>query len=340
MWERLGEPDSVELELMRSSVIGYASGVEIEQLDEWLPRMEEVVRRSLKSGEIDHGLPTLVNARFLVGDAANATGDLDKFEAIAARQRQPYYNFYMISTRAALASFAGRFEEGEQLAQKALGLGQSMPGLDATGIYGIQMFSLRREQGRLQEVAPVLEHFVSTTPRESAWQPGLALIYAELGRLDEARTEFEHLSQDGFAGVMRDSTWLYCMAMLAEVCCFLNDETRAGTLYEELLPFAARNVVSPPTVACFGVAARQLGMLATTMGRWDEAADHFEKALEANKRQNGTPYVAHTQYQYALMLSARARTEDEARVEALLSESATTAKALGMNALAARIAAC
>jgi len=343
MSERLGEPESVELELFRGSVIGYASGSEMDQLEKWLPKIEEIVQRSLKSGEIHnvfYMLPSFVSVRFQVGDVGGAATDLDMLEPIAERQRQPFYNFYVSSSRAAVALFMGRFDESERLAQAALALGQSMPGLDATGMYGIQMFSLRREQGRLQEVAPVLEHFVSTTPRESAWRPGLALIYAELGKRSEARAEFEQLSKDGFAGVVRDATWLYCMAMLAEVCWFLNDATRAALLYEALSPFAARNVVAPPTVACYGVAARQLGMLATTMGLWDEAADHFERALEANKRQGGGPCVAHTQFQYAQMLRARARPADQERIGTLLSESGATAKALGMSALAERIAAC
>ena len=128
--------------------------------------------------------------------------------------------------------------------------------------------------------------------------------------------------------------------MLAEVCWYLNDATHAALLYEALSPFAARNVVAPPTVACYGVAGRQLGMLATTMGLWDAAADHFERALEANKRQGGGPCVAHTQFQYAQMLRARARPADQERIGTLLSESGATAKALGMSALAERIVAC
>jgi len=343
MSKRLGEPDAVELQLFRSFVIRNAGGDDITRLEELLPRFANIVQRSMEVGDVHsvfYMLPSFISTRFLLGDIEAAAADLDRLEPLAERQRQPFYNFYVSSSRAALALFAGRFDESERFAHAALALGQTMPGLDATGMFGIQMFSLRREQGRLAEVAPVLEHFVKTMPRESAWRPGLALVFAELGRTSEARAELEQLSRDNFAGVARDATWLYCMVMLAEVCCFLRDETRALSLYQALLPFAARNVISPPTVACFGVTARQLGMLATTIERWDAAAEHFAYALEANKRQGGVPFVAHTQYQYALMLRTRARAEDRARIEGLLSESAATAKALGMSALAARIAAC
>jgi len=244
-----------------------------------------------------------------------------------------------LSSRAGFAFFAGHFEQGEKLAQEALGVGQAMEGLDVVGPYGIQMFSLRREQGRLGEVAPLLKQFVATTPRESSWRPGLALVYAELDMLDDARREFEPLASDDFAAIAADSTWINCMAMLAEVCCALGDVARAQTLYARLRPLAHCNVISAPTVACYGVVARHLGMLATTMGDWEAAEGHFEHALEANAQQGGVPWVAHTQYQYAHMLRTRGKPADQVRVARLLADSAATANALGMAALAARIAA-
>src|SRR5919198_1058336 len=72
-------------------------------------------------------------------------------------------------------------EEGERLAQPAPTIGQRLRGHDALGIFGVQMFTLRREQGRLQELAPAVRSFVQVSPETSTWRPGLALIYSELG---------------------------------------------------------------------------------------------------------------------------------------------------------------
>src|SRR5439155_12836021 len=49
-----------------------------------------------------------------------------------------------------------------------------------------------------------------------------------------------------------------------------------------------------------------LGLLATTMARWAEAARHFEAALEMNARMGAAPRVAHTQFAYARMLLEKA----------------------------------
>ena len=56
-----------------------------------------------------------------------------------------------------------------------------------TEIYGLQMFTVRREQGRLAELAPVVAYFVLHTPTTATWRPGLALVYGELGRIADAR---------------------------------------------------------------------------------------------------------------------------------------------------------
>ena len=146
----------------------------------------------------------------------------------------------------------------------------------------------------------------------AAWRPGLALIYSELGRTREARAEFEHLAQHDFADLPRDALWMACMTYLADVCTFLGDTARAATLYQLLLPYAGRNVVIGSAVACYGAVSRYLGAFAATMGRWDEAAQHFEDALAMNARMGARPWLAHTQHEYATMLLARNQPGDHA----------------------------
>ena len=45
---------------------------------------------------------------------------------------------------------------------------------DAHGVYGAQMFTLNRDLGRLQSLAPHIEGIVAS--RASTWEPGLMLI--------------------------------------------------------------------------------------------------------------------------------------------------------------------
>ncbi len=184
----------------------------------------------------------------------------------------------------------------------------------------------------------MLQHFVESTPAEGTWRPGLTLIYAELEMLDKARAEFEHLARDDFGAIPEDATWNNCMGMLAEVCHRLGDARRAETLYGFLAPYSRCNMVAPPMVACYGAAARHLGLLATTLRRWDEAERHFELAIELNERQRGQPWIAHARQSYAAMLVERGAPGDRERATGLNTAAAGVANDLGMQGLAERCA--
>lgn len=274
-----------------------------------------------------------------LGDVGLRATEFDGYVRLADEVGQPFFQYVGVSSRAMLALFHGQFDESERHAKAALEFGQRMPSLDAVGVYGVQMFSLRREQGRLAELAPLVEHFVRATPAAATWRPGLAVIYADLERRDAARAEFETLAADDFAGLERDARWLMCVAYLADVCAFLGDAVRAGTLYRLLAPFDGHNIVVGPNIACYGAAARPLGMLAGVMERWTDAERHFEAALDMNARQVARPWLAHTQHQFAAMLLVRGRGEDRARAAGLLEEAVAAGEALGMNALVGRAAA-
>lgn len=201
------------------------------------------------------------------------------------------------------------------------------------------MFALRRQQGRLKEVEPVVRMFVQQNSAAAAWRPGLAVIYSELGLTDDARKEFEDLAQDDFADLPSDVAWLGTMTYLVDVCTFLADRARAERLYQILLPFDGANVVVGSGIACCGALSRYLGALAGTFERWDDAARHFEDALAMNARMEARTWLAHTQEQYATMLLARHRSGDRDKAAALLEEALATTRELGMRALEERITA-
>lgn len=271
------------------------------------------------------------------GDLSSIDAHWSRYRQDAEALRQPFYLYVCASFRAMRAVFAGHLAEGEQLAHEALAIGQRLRGQDASGSFGIQMFTVRREQGRLRELAPLVQYFVQTSQGHTAWRPGLAVIYSELGLMAEARAEFERLAVHDFAAIPQDAIWLACIIYLAEVCTALGDAARAATLYRLLAPCAGQNIVVGFTGASYGAATRYLGMLAATMAHWEQAQAHFEDALAMNARMQARPWLAHTQYQYATMLLARGQQRDQAQAAALLSAARQTSQALGMHALTARL---
>ena len=271
------------------------------------------------------------------GAVVAADAEIDALVRLAEETNQPFYLSLTLMFRALRALMLGRFEDSERLAQQALTIGQGVQTETAAGVFGLQMFALRREQGRLKEVEPVLQRFVQQHSTAAAWRPGLAVIYSELGRTAEARAEFENLAQHDFADLPRDAVWMGIMTYLADVCTFLEDRARADTLYQILFPFGGRNVVVGTGAACYGALSRYLGALAATLERWEEAARHFEDALAMNARMEALPWLAHTQEQYATMLLARDQSGDRDKAATLLDAALTTARELGMCALEERI---
>src|SRR6185312_10147052 len=107
----------------------------------------------------------------------------------------------------------------------------------------------------------------------------------------------------------RESIWLGSLTYLTDASAAVGDETVAALVYPELEPFAGDNVMIGHLVECYGAADRYLGMLATTLGEWDRAEGHFERAIELNRRMGAVTWLAHTDYEYARLLLARGRGE-------------------------------
>jgi class 3 adenylate cyclase/tetratricopeptide (TPR) repeat protein len=272
-----------------------------------------------------------------LGDMPATDAEIDAYASLTEEQQQPLHLSLTTGFRAMRALMQGRFADSERLAQQALSIGQRLQTETAAGIFGQQMFALRREQGLLKELEPVVRYFVQQHTVAGAWRPGLALVYSELGRREYAKVEFEYLSQHNFADIPRDSLWMGSMTYLTDVCTFLGDQAHAATLYQLLLPYAGHTVVIGNAVTCYGAVSRYLGALATTLERWDEATRHFEDALAMNARMEAWPWLAHTQYQYAVMLLARDQAGDGDKARELLKAALTTARELGMHALEERI---
>jgi purine-nucleoside phosphorylase len=63
------------------------------------------------------------------------------------------------------------------------------------------------------------------------------------------------------------------------------------------------NVMIGHVVSCYGSADRYLGALASTLGEWERAERHFERALALNRQMGAQTWIAHTAYEYGRMLA-------------------------------------
>jgi tetratricopeptide (TPR) repeat protein len=264
-----------------------------------------------------------------LGDHGRVAALADEHRALADELKQPSQQWYSAVMRAAWALLRGEFSEGEQLVEEALGLGRRAQTWDADFAYRIAMFVLRREQGRLEEIAELIRLSLDEHPGYRSFRALVPLLEWELGREDEARRAFGELAAADFAKLPRDGEWLFSLSVLAEAAARLEDGDRAAILYQLLHPYAQLNASTSGAVAV-GSVARYLAILATTTSRWDDAARHFEDALELNARMGARPWLAHTQRDYARMLIARNAPGDREKAQLLLSQALKTYEELGM----------
>ena len=319
-----------------------------ELLDERLAHATEMLQLAQRSRETERAIQAhiwLIFCLLEVGDIQAVDAELEALRPLADELGQPFYHYVALTAQIMRALLEGRWQEAERIAYQSLTIGRRLQGQDPSGTFGIQMFTIRREQGRLREIEPVLRSFGQHHSLASAWRPGLALLYSELGLEQEARDVLEQLAADDFSGIPRDALWASCMAYLAEVCAFLRDAQRAATLYRLLLPYAQGSIVAGGHIACLAWASRHLGLLAATMSRWEEAQAHFQDALEMNARMGARPWLAHAQHDYARTLLTLSRsaiplTQAHAyreKARSLLHEALALSRELGMRTLEGRV---
>jgi DNA-binding SARP family transcriptional activator/tetratricopeptide (TPR) repeat protein len=251
---------------------------------------------------------------------------------LAEELRQPTQLWQLTANRVLIALFAGRLEDAEMLIERALDYGRDAQTRDAELSSRVHTYTLRREQGRLEEVESILERSADEYPDRPMFRCLLTHVSAELGKEQAARRLLRALARDDFAAVPFDDEWLYSMSVLAEACALVRDVESAAALYAQLLPYVGRNAASPPE-GLAGSVARYLGLLASVEANWDRATSHFEEALELNGGMGARPWSARTECDYAAALMARGAPADLARAAELLEAALATSRELGLQAL-------
>jgi DNA-binding CsgD family transcriptional regulator len=345
-----GEALSLARRLDDTALLGAALAARRKAV--WTPdNLEE--RRALSAeivavaGERDDPELDMLGRRWLIadlmerGEMDGAEREMDAYARRTEQLRQPLDRWVSAVHRTNRALLAGRFADAGTHVAIALAHGRGAVGPAAETEHAAAVFTICREQGRLDDAEAALAAIVdsgSGDPAIAMLRCRLLAVRAELGREPDARAALELLASDGFASLPRDAYWLGAVAALAEACALLGDTKRAAELYDLARPFADHNVV-PGTLPCAGSVERYLGLLAATDGRFETAGHHFDRAVAANGELGARPMVAWSQHDHAAMLRSRGRLDDAERVLALAADAGRTARELSMTRLEERVGA-
>jgi tetratricopeptide (TPR) repeat protein len=270
-------------------------------------------------------------------DIAGVDAELEAMAHLADRTRQPFHRWRTTNARAMRALLDGRLEEAERLARGALeigGLRQSeyVPYLFEHAL----LVTIRWMQGRLGELQEAIRFHGERYTSLARWRN--ALVAVDLADEPAARAEVERHALRDFADLPRDGLWLLHLCSLAEACVLLGDERRAARLYQLLSPYADRNAISMTTMP-FGPVALRLGMMAATLGRWEEAERRFQLAMERCTQLGAPAITARVLYERSRMLVARGEEADLASAAELLARAEGICRELDLPGIGNRVAA-
>ena len=264
-----------------------------------------------------------------LGNRSRAERAIDGLEEVGTLRQRLNVMWLARHARAMMAILDGRFLSAEALAEEALSLGKRTHGAEVEGVYGMQMFTIRREQDRLSEVASVIKHFIDENPEETTWLPGFALVAADLGYRDAAQRRLNELAATSFE-MPFDAKRSASLSFISEVAVQLGDANAARILYNLMLPYKDMTITAGVATVCFGAASRYLGMLSTTLGDFHKAVEHFEQALDMNAASGSRPWLAHSQAEYSsLLMKIGGKTSIE-RAMSLSERASATAAELDM----------
>jgi tetratricopeptide (TPR) repeat protein len=312
---------------------GRAAYMPLDPLEERMAIDLETLALGYETGDRVAALMALFRlalGRLEEGQVAAALDHLDRFDRLAVDLRQAHDRYQGTLWRAGIATLRGHFTEAERLIEEGAALAATSQAPNARMDVIGQRFALIRAACRDDE-GPALVAAATEATAHHALRAGplfQALVQARLGNRDGLGD-----ARPGLPPIERTER-LGGQAYVAELIAASGDARSAAQLYPVLLPWAQRHFLF---AGCEGSWSRPLGLLAATMGRWDEARRHFEDAIAANQNIGARPWVAQTQVAYADMLLATGDDRDRARANELQAAARVIAEELGMPGLLARL---
>ena len=254
---------------------------------------------ALRVGE-EAGDPWLVTdaLAWIAGDRLEL-GDRAGVDRVAARCRElaDQLGGVLVPWRADVlavqsALLDGDLAESERLADAAFARWGDSASPDAVQTYGFQLAMIRTLQGRFDDTVALATVALERWPTAIGLRAPLALGLAGTGRLHEAGAIVASCAAGGLDGLPHDSGWLTAAATLAEAAGAVGDRSVAAALTEALAELPDRFATLAGPGVFWGSVSHQLGWLALTCGRPDDAVAHLRRACELEEGLGALPWAA------------------------------------------------
>ncbi|HVE95010.1 MAG TPA: AAA family ATPase [Acidimicrobiales bacterium] len=292
----------------------------------------EIGRLAEQAGDLElahqHQLSLLVGA-LLDSERQAMDAAVAGVAQLAQQSRSPFVLASAATVQATVAVLEGRYDDGDRFAAEVLTYGRRLRDRTMVNTFGVVVFPMWRERGRLAEFESVTARAVEQNPTVAGWRAGLAHLLCEIGKPEDAVVHVDVLATGGFSAIPSDVSRPYALCAVAEAVAALSDSATAEDLVALLRPHVGRAAILGLS-AYHGAIDRYIGLLDMTAGRYDEAVDDLTAAMAIHERMRARPWIARTEYDLARALVARDTPGDRERAVSLLNRALETANSVGM----------
>ena len=146
--------------------------------------------------------------------------------------------------RALRAQINGLVDEAGRRSEEARAIGAQVGARRAGLSYAVQSLFVARERRELDGLVELLDALAAEHPNQPGFLTTAAWVRIETGRFDEARVQFDAIAADGFDSLLRNGVWLPNIRLLSEIASALETPGPAARIYELMLPYRDRYIVT------------------------------------------------------------------------------------------------
>ena len=301
---------------------------------ERLSRADELTQLAAQSGNAEH-LAAAASCRALASYIGGDAAALDSCEAdlaeVSRETGEDFWAYFAGCIRYARQFAEGNLDEARQACSRLAESGSSFGTDDTQGPYGVQMYLVQREAGRLEAVRALITGEESPAQR---WPPGLLALYTELGLERPAQRLLQWLLERYTDRDRESGDWPIRLVFMAEAAIRLEDMAAVRRLRPLMAEYATFNLVGGHFVAVFGSAERYLGQLESLLGE-GSPEDRFNAAFALDVRTRAPLHQAETLAAHAVHL--RRVGKDMVQAQQLAKQALSIAQPRGLRRVTGRL---
>ena len=227
---------------------------------------------------------------YVQGDRAEIEQGAADMRMAAERSGLAYFDFWSATIDYGVRFMRGDFRGAESAANEVMRISSHWQGAPTDGLFGVQMFMLHRETGRLDAVRA---HLTGEEDPGAVWAPGLLAVYTELGMVEPTRRVLSWLGEQNLEEYWRSAVGPAVLGFMVEAALLLRDERWLRRLRPLVAEHTGLNLVSGQFVAMLGSADRYLGCIDSALGENDALAS-FDAAEDLDQRTGSRLHLATT----------------------------------------------